>query len=1756
TDPFGAAPGGPLYKTGDLGRYLPDGTIEFCGRQDYQVKVRGHRIELGEIEQQLAAVPGVREAVVVDQQDAAGQTYLCAYFTADVPALDAAAISAALALRLPAYMVPTFLLRLDALPLTPNGKVDRKALPEPTAPAPGEVAERVAPRTATEAQVLAIWEELLGRTDIGVTDNFFALGGHSLKVTQLTSRLYKVFGVKLPLREVFARLTLDALAAYLDTSRRTAYTPIPLAPEQATYETSNAQKRLWIIDQLEDDLAAYNSYMAYRLRGQLDVAALQAAVDLVVARHETLRTTLLEVDGVPRQLIHAPGQLPTSLDVVDYRHRNPAPEAMEQELAERGQAPMNLRTGPLFQLALYLLPDDTYYLFCVMHHIICDGWSNNLFLEELLTSYHALAAAAPVVLSPLPIQYKDYAAWQTAQLATPEMEQHRQFWLGQLAGELPVLNFPSFRPRPAAQTFNGCTLEHRFSGETLLALRQLSTRGDTSLFVTLTALLNVLLYRYTGQHDIILGAATAGRSHPDLEHQLGYYLNTIVLRNQIAPQESFAELLARVKQTTLAAFEHQDYPFDLLINQLDSPRDLSRNPVFDVLIILQNFDEDETSLLHKHLGELRVEPLALENHTTVFDLDFDFTESRAGLELRLAFNTDLYEEEQLRDLLRHFEIMSVQAATATGPLAKLTLLGPEDHARQAALAGPARPLPAAVAYHQYVEKFARETPGHPAVIHGGQRLSYQQLNTSVNQLARVLARYAALAEDDLVAVYLDRSERMIQSILAVWKSGAAYVPIDTKFPLNRVEGIVRDAGARLVIAQRANAAALRARLGSHCPVLCFEDLLAEAAGMDTTNLELVIRPEALAFVIFTSGSTGKPKGAMNEHRGRINHALATADYLGQDQATVLVQNASAGFDISVWQSFNAFIGGGTTLIYDDELVSQPELLLRDMVQNRATVLQIVPSYQTVLLELLEKDPARYPLALRHLISCGERLPPALAERWFRALPGLCMVNDYGPAEASDGTSWHVFDHVPAGTTNIPIGRSVYNMTSYVVDEHLNLCPVGVLGELCVAGVGVGRGYVGDAERTALAFLPDPFAPQTGQRLYRTGDLGRYRLDGLLEFHGRKDYQVKVNGQRIELGEIEAKLTELPAVAAAVVIDLEDANGRKYLAGFVVPTNAGSTAAQIREALAAELPPYMLPRHLHLLAELPITSNGKIDRKKLAQTEDDAPAEAASYCAPATEAEALLATAWAAVLKRERISVTENFYDAGGDSISAIQVASRLYKEGYKVDVRDVMRQPTIRTLAPFVRPLQRLADQSPVVGEVPLTAIQADFFAAAKAHPHHYHQSLLLAAAAPLQTLALQAALDQLLSTHDALRLTYHMPAAGPVTQFSPAPGTAAELRTYDLRALANPDLLMEEYAHELQGSFDLSTGPLLKAAVFRTADQDLLLLVAHHLVMDGVSWRILLEDLTAGYQAAAQGQALPAPVKTDSFRTWAQQMAAYATSPAFTSEKLYWQRMADAPTGRIPRDLPATAPARVADLGEVTVALDTDYTTALLTQAHQAFGTDANDLLLTALSRATQQVFGEARLTVMLESHGRSEQLPELNVTRTIGWFTSEYPVCLDLNAHHDTGQQLKAVKELLHRVPHLGTGYGLLRQLGLVPARPRPQLAFNYLGQLGHDDATDFFQLQPHGLGHDEAADNRCDYELELIGSVQQGCLSLTLHYPRTHFLPSTVQQWMQAYCQQLEDLIDFCVRRETRELTPSDFDYQEVSFDDLATLQDLFN
>ncbi|SIT34510.1 surfactin family lipopeptide synthetase A/fengycin family lipopeptide synthetase B/lichenysin synthetase A [Filimonas lacunae] len=1758
-DPFCGQPDVRLYKTGDIGRYLPDGNIEFLGRIDQQVKIRGNRIELEEIEAHLVQFPDVKEAAVLVKENG-GEQALAAFITwAGATAADIPAIRGWLSRILPEYMIPEQWLVLEHLPLNANGKTDRQQLAALT-PAGITNGQVIAPQTATEKVLADIWKQLLQKETVGVNSHFFLTGGQSLKATQLVSQVYRLLKTKISVKNVFEYPELGSLAAYIDRTEHQQFVPIhPVVKNEAGYyPASNAQRRLWLIDQMEDELVAYNSYAAFELNGNLNIPALRNAIEQVVDKYEILRTTFEVADGVLMQRVHGSGDLPVQLEVVDGTNGTYNRETITALLQKRAYAAMDLQNGPLFQATVYLLPDDTSYFFCVMHHIICDGWSNNLLIREVFRNYHAFGQQPEKQHNStvLPVQYKDFAFWQQQQLVSDEYAAHKQYWQQVFEEEVPVLAMPYSKERPAVKTYKGQTIRHCFSAQKLALLNRLAQKADASLFMVLNALVNVLLYKYTGQRDIVIGTVTSGRNHPDLDEQIGYFLDTVCLRNTIEPEKNLVQWLQVVKQRTLEAFDHQAYPFDLLVNDLHVQREMSRNPLFDIAIVLQNFDEDESSLFKGQLSELQVNTLPLVVEHSLFDIELEFAEQEGALWLYLNYNTNLFEERRMQNLAGHIDLLLEQLERDPEmPVGKLSLLTEaEQQAYHQRFTVEAYPLEQT--YFHCMERFAVETPDKTAVVYNDRKLSYGSLNALVNQLARVLNRRAALRSEELVGVFMRRSEIMAAAILAIWKSGAAYVPLERKLPDNRIISILEEAGVKHVVAERECVTETIAEaMKDICVFHYIDELLEEAKVEPTDNYVVPMEVDALAFVLFTSGSTGKPKGAMLEHAGKMNHAYNSVEVFNMNADMKLIQSASHGFDISVWQFFNAFTAGGTTVIYEDALVNDPEAFLTRLLHDKATHLLLVPSYLALLLDIIEADPARYPLSLQFLDSCGEILKPSLVKRWFALFPHIPIVNDYGPTEVSDTVTFYTLYSAEGLKEKVPVGYTLHNMCSYVTDENMNLVPDGIAGELCLAGVGVGRGYLKDTEKTAVSFMTDPFTNRP-QRLYKSGDRAIFNEKGILELGGRKDHQVKVNGHRIELGEIEARITQLSSVKGAVVLDKEDEAGKKYLAAYVVPQEMSEVSySEIKEAIARELPGYMVPHRYHFMEAIPVTVNGKADRRALGaialQQQEAGEAEA-----PATREQEVLATAWQQVFQKPVVHLNENFYQAGGDSITAIQLASHISRQGYKAEIRDIMRYPSIKELAPYLRPVTQLAWQEPVIGQVPLTSVQKDFFASDKANKNHYHQSALLYAAAGLKPAAIAAVWHKLQEWHDALRITFTLK-DGEVTQYNRPETEWASVEWFEVSAETEVMAFMEEKALELAAAIRLTEGSLARVAVFNTAQGAYLLLIIHHLVIDGVSWRILLEDVTVLYEQALKEEPLVLPAKTDGFKRWSEQLQVYASGEVLAAETEYWKKVY-AGICELTLDYENAQPGSINSLRHYRVALTEEDTRLLLTVAPQAFNTDMNDLLLAALTLATQQQFAVGAVSVMLESHGRAELEPGLSVDRTLGWFTSVYPVVLSVDVNQDTGRQIRIVKELLHQVPHKGIGYGLLKHLpdGELKERVRPSILFNYLGQTDEATAGNAFEWLGHMPGCEEDVDNQGEYPVEITGIVNKGRLSLTAFYYPSMFTDATLQQWMNAYVLYLQQLIHYCAAQSGTRLTPSDFAYTSLSLEELEDLNNLLS
>jgi amino acid adenylation domain-containing protein len=1283
-NPFGAS-GTRLYRTGDGARWLPSGELALLGRFDHQVKIRGFRIELGEIEAALRADRAVADVVVVVREDSPGDPRLVAYVAGKASEhIDGASLRAGLEAALPAYMIPSTFVFLERLPLTPNGKVDRRALPEPSVPA-GE-ATRVVLRTADEQLVAGVWSELLGVDAPGADDDFFASGGHSLLAVRLTSRLRDVAGVELPIRTVFAARTIAQLALEVASARAGGATPlasIPIVSRDRRLPASSGQERLWFIEQLTPGRATYNVPAAVRLRGALDQRALATAFADVFARQESLRTRIVGIDGQPVLKIdpvESPG-LPDSFDLpcVDVAGTVAEREASLRRLAqEEARRPFDLERGPLLRARLLRLGPEEHVLVVTMHHIVSDGWSLGVLIDELSQAYAARVAGQPLDLPPLTVQYADYATWQRNRLDAHA--EALEWWKHRLDGAPLVLDLPVDHARPAVQSFRGERHGLRIDPKLAQDLQQIAHDEGATIFMAGLAAFATLLSRYTGQSDLLIGTDAANRPRSDLEGLIGFFVNPLVVRVDVASAPSFRELLRRVRDATASAYAHADMPFDRLVDAIQPARDLSRSP-----IVQSMFTVHESLWPRLRLAGLAAAPYPVDTQTAKFDLAVDLWPAEGGgLEGTIEYASDLFEPDTIGRFADAFGTLLADATRGPDePVTRLAVMSETERTRVLeSWNATSHPLPSLDPVHVLFARTVAATPDAIAVTFGGTQVTYRELAVRVEHLARGLA-VRGVGPDRVVAILADRSIEFLVAILAVFQAGGAYLPLDPGHPIERTTRILGQSGARWILTSPAylqrtqSLAAAPADGGAAVEVL---ELSAEPAWAraGSSSKEAKVEGQNLAYVIYTSGSTGMPKGAMVEHVGMLNHLYAKVIDLKLTAADCIAQTASQCFDISVWQFLASLLVGGRVHIVPDDVAHDPAKLVEECVEAGVTVLETVPSLLRIMLE--ERCLERPLAVLRWMIVTGEALPPDLCRGFLRVQSEIPMMNAYGPTECSDDVTHHIITSPPQeGAAAVPIGRPIINMRMYVLDRNALPLPVGVPGELYVGGIGVGRGYLNDPIRTSAAFVPDPFSPNPNDRLYRTGDLVRYLPDGALEFLGRIDHQVKVRGFRIELGEIEAALRA--HVKDTVVVAHENAPGDIMLVAYVV---GAPSADELRRALSGTLPDYMIPAEFVPLDAMPLTPNGKTDRSALPKPTGRTWSRA--YIAPRTPVEQQIQRIWAEVLGAGTpIGIEDPFFEIGGHSLRATQIVSRIRMAfGVEVSLRAFFEAPTIAELADAV----------------------------------------------------------------------------------------------------------------------------------------------------------------------------------------------------------------------------------------------------------------------------------------------------------------------------------------------------------------------------------------------------------------------------------------------------------------------------------------
>lgn len=1708
-DPFSPTPGARMYRTGDRGRFLSDGNIQFLGRSDFQVSLRGLRIELGEIESVLVKHPAIRSGIVllVGDQDHGS---LIAYL---VPAEEGMApttpeLKEYLRQFLPAYMVPEVFICLGALPLTPNGKVDRRMLPAPEWQGnQGRAYE--APQNPIEEILAGLWRSILNVGGVGRHDSFFALGGHSLLATQLLSRMSEKFGVHLPIRALFDGPHLhemaEAVARGLRIHDGSELPPIVRLDRTSASQTlSHAQQRLWFLQQMDPRSTTYNVPIAARLRGNLNTAVFLAALESVPRRHEILRTTFARSGDTPTQLIHEDPLAPCGL--VDLSGlKGLAREAEINGLAKmEAHRIFDLEKGPLMRLFLAQVSETDHVLFACMHHIICDGWSAKLLQQEVVDTYLNLLKGS-VASAPSPIQYADYAAWQRDWLATGIADSQLAHWKIKLGNAPGVFTLPARRTRPAVQKFEGSSVVIQIDRSVTSELKALSQRHGVTLFMVLVTGLDILLGKYTGLEDIVIGTDVANRNILQTEQLIGFFVNQLVLRLDTSGNPRLSELLTRVRNMTLDAYANQDLPFERIVAELQPERVRSHSPLFQIKIVYQ--DQDKQSV---RVEGLDLSPVPQTVTSVELDLIVDLWESDGGLTGEIKYNSEVFEAHEIEQFSNCFSrILGSMSAGDDCHISELAYL-PANGWKPL----PALPvtIPANVSdICQLFDQRVAQDPEAIALRLADSAMTYGDLQLRANCIARYLMNLGA-GPDVLIGVCMEASFDAMAVILGIMKAGAAYVPLDPSYPMDRLAFVLEDCSPLVIMTTEQWLGGMPA---TYIPIICLEHEQDAIDQQADDELLHAAHASNLAYVIYTSGSTGRPKGTLITRGNLLASTLARISHYESHPPPLYLLLSSLAFDSSVAGIFGTLGAGGVLHLLQGHANFDPHRIRERIRRDGITHYLTVAAAHAAIVEGSGDELA----SLSCVIVAGEACSHSVVALHESRLAHCRLFNEYGPTEA---TVWAtVFEKSPGISGYFPIGKPIPGVDVHLLDRHLNPVPFGVPGELYIAGPGISRGYHLRPGLTASRFLPDPFTPNPGERIYRTGDLVRYGADGNIEFLGRIDQQLKWRGYRIEAGEIEPVLEGLDKVRAAAVVLGADQAGHVQLTAYVVAVeHASVSGSDMRAALSERLPAYMVPKVFVFLDELPLGPNGKLDRQALEKRVVEY--QSKEYTAPATPLEQSLADVWSEVLNVENPGVTDNIFDLGADSIVVVQIVGKAKQLGIGITVEQCFSHQTIRELAQVVdtAPLAR-AEQGLVTGRVPLTPVQHWFLEQETPNPHHYNHAILLKSKSRVDPACLSQAINLLVSHHDALRIRWLKTDAGWSQVIGASSREDGRIIQCDLSALPDGSV-SEQIAHlnsSIQRSLNIIEGPVIRVAYLDLDGKNdiRILIVIHHIAVDGVSWRILLSDLQMLYESIANGAEPFLPPKTTSFKEWSERLSDFARDDLRPERLGYWLEEDFVDARQIPHDYLA-ADNTDGSFCSCEVSLDKTATRRIVTLRARSQHASVQDVLISALARGYGEWSGKSRLILEMEGHGRENVLPEMDVSRTIGWFTSLYAVALDIKAKGSFGEDVQSISEQLARVPEKGFLYGVAKYLAEDDSEtrkafreiPDPCINFNYLGLLDGVLSQDAeFDLATESVGAMKDPRHVHRQLIFVTATVLNEQLRINFSYSRNLYRPSSIEK-----------------------------------------------
>lgn len=1710
-----------MYRTGDIVKWLPNGELTYISRADGQLKIRGNRIESDEVKKAIISLPDVNEAVVAGHRDQNGTSILVAYVVCDSPAQSSEEkliVEWRQRLRsvLPEYMIPSLFILLDSLPLNHNGKVDWRALPEPEITG----SSYVEPTSDTEIELAQLWSELLGIETIGSSDSFFLLGGHSLKAMMLAARISERWAVKIALPELFNAGTLAEMAGLIEKGCIQKYAPIPKAAEQVSYPVSSAQKRLYLIEQFEDTNNSYNMPIVMRMKGTLVIERLELALIKLIHRHEALRTSYAMEEGEVRQRIHPINEIEFKL-IRGENVQELSLNAFIESCLGAFIRPFDLSTAPLIRAGLYHSSNEEFLLFIDTHHIASDGITTGILYRDLIRLYEGQQLKA------LPAQYKDYASWQTHRRLEPDYSASEQFWVGKFEEPPAVIDILTEGRRPMRRRFDGAVYSFEIEPELYEQLKELSIRTQSTMFMILLAGYNLLLSKYTAEKDIVVGTPIAGRYHSDTASIAGMFVNTIALRNRVEGHYQVEEWISLVRSETLQAFEHGEYPLDELVEKLRINRDPGRSPLFDTMFVLQDARPEIT-----HLNELDIEPLEWATRTAKFDMTWAVDDHDDLLKMTVEYSTELYQEEQIDRMAHHFvHILNQMTSQPNRQLQQLQLITAEEEKQiLECFNSTAASYPRLQNIIELFEEQVLRRPDHTAVQFDQESLTYSDLNRLTRQFAGVLIK-KGLRPGTAVGIRSERSIEMIVGILGILRAGGAYVPIDPSYPDERAAYMLNNSGASILAAP--NDTSLDGFHGVYVPLEPFYWSNIEAVEVEKIQID----PEMPAYIMYTSGSTGEPKGVVTTHQNVVKTSINNGfvDLKPEDR---ILQLSNYAFDGSTFEIFGSLLNGSTLIVIRKEDVLDIAKLAAIIEKEHIASFFITT---TLFNALVDYDVTSLKHTKRVFVGGEATSKPHMLSA-YEYLGANRIANGYGPTETTVFATTYNVDETLQSKHSVPIGRPIHNTRTYVISEEGHLQPIGIAGELYIAGDGLAQEYLGEPQMTRSRFTSIPSLRE--QRLYRSGDKVKWLPDGSLEFISRIDHQVKIRGHRVEPGEIEARLLEHPLVKEAVVIARKN-DSAHHLCAYLVNSENVSTQ-EIRRFVQEKLPEYMIPSYFIFLAQLPLTRNGKLDHRAL--PDPDFTLIQASYIAPQTEEEIVLSEVWTEVLGVDQMGVEDNFFTLGGDSIKSIQIVSKLAKLNWKLQVKHLMLYPTIAECALYLeRTETKRASSSLSVGEVPLTPIQAWFFEQNLEHEGHFNQSMVLYNARGWNEQVLHKSLAQLIAEHDALRIRFIKENAVAKQIVCPMEeGPFYTLDTYELDEDTDQTSQIEYLATGIQSQMDI-TRMLVKIGIFKTNQGDHLLIAMHHLIIDGVSWRILIEDLMQIYNSMLAGEEPVNLGKTDTYYDWSHRLTAQAVRGNYRSEASYWNEIEERASSL---SNSKQEPCTYKESATLSMELDVMMTLQLLTEVHRAYHTEVNDLLLSALALTY-----ETETLIHLEGHGREELVEETDLSRTIGWFTSIYPVIL--SSSQDYGDTLRNTKEMLRGIPNKGAGYGVLKYLttdmdeGVTASNP--DIVFNYLGQFESHENNQPEYFSPMPMGNLISPQNRMTHQEEWNCVISESQFKLTYRYNPIVIGENTAHLRLEQFKSHLQSLIHHCIDRE-EEYTPSDYTDSDLTFDELDDIEDI--